>query len=147
MLKIKNLLLFTILLCSVTSCRTPPDVFAFETYDQRLVKDATTGHTMLMPSPYCVKHIDEPSCCHGVSIVRGREVYVGEKEEHFWKGKSCSQLIRESVHLPAVESFAPLSTFTINECKRNKCSDKITPFKVKLDGLTSIGDVIKNANP
>lgn len=137
-------LLLMLLLGSLTNCaNVPPDVVACEYLTQRLARDPVTTHLILKPSPVCTKEINEPECGHCTYIMSGREVYVGEKKEHFFNGKPWSQLKSESIYLPAVESYAPLSTYIINSCKQMNCSDDVTRFKVKLDSLSSIGSLVK----
>jgi len=75
--------------------------------------------------------------------VSGKEIYIGELPAHQLKGKKWSQLKAESVYMPAVESYAPLSTYIINTCKKDNCSSQVTGFKVKLDSLNGIGAVIQ----
>lgn len=58
--------------------------------------------------------------------------------------KPWHQVVEESAFLPAEESYAPLATYIINACKKMKCSDEITRFKVKLDSLNGIAGAIKN---
>jgi hypothetical protein len=58
--------------------------------------------------------------------------------------KPWSQIVSESAFLPAEESYAPLSAYVINSCKKMNCDDKVTPFKVKLDSLNGIPGAIKN---
>lgn len=72
------------------------------------------------------------------------EAYVGEGKEHLLSGKKWSEIKSESVYLPAVESYAPLSTYIINSCEKMNCSEQVDRFKVKIDSLGSIGSAIKN---
>lgn len=111
----------------------PPDIFVFEGLEQHLSKDPVTGHDVLKPSPACMKAIGETSCGHGISIVSKKVIYVGEAKETWYKGKPWSQLDRESVKLPAEESYGPLTVWIINQCIKFKCSDEVDRFKVQLD--------------
>jgi hypothetical protein len=120
----------------------PPDVPVFENLAQHLGTDALTGHMILKPSPVCAKAIGEPECGHGVQIVSGRQFFVGEKKEHWFNGKPWSQLKRESVYVPAEESYAPLATYIINSCAQARCNDQVSRFKVRLDELRGVGAVI-----
>ncbi len=85
--------------------------------------------------------IKEVECGHGVSIVKGREIYVGEKT--LFSGKPWSQLKKESVYVPAVESYSPLATYIINTCKKDNCNDDLTRYKVKIDSLKYLSDLWK----
>lgn len=134
--------LFLILLVGCTP--TPPDVFVFEQLSSRLTTDPKTGQTTLTASPACWKHLQEFDCGHGISIVNGKEIFVGEKKESWFRGKPWSKLKAESIYLPAEESYAPLAEYVINACKKNNCSDQVKRFKVKLDGLNGIPGAIKN---
>lgn len=136
-------LLFVALWCLVTDCATvPPDVFVFENLTQRLSTDPVTGHLLLTPSPNCMLMIKEPECGHGVSIVTGAETFVGESKDHQFKGKPWSVLKTESIYMPAVESYGPLSVYVINSCKKMNCSKDVDKFKVKLDSLGGIKNVL-----
>lgn len=136
-LKWLPLLLLPLLL---SSCATPPpDVPVFENLTQHLGTDPKTGHLILKPSPVCAKEIGEVECGHGVYIMSKKEIFVGEKPEHLFHKKPWSQLKRESVYVPAQESYAPLSTYVINACKQMNCDDQINRFKIKIDSLGSIG--------
>jgi hypothetical protein len=145
MLRRKSFWLFAISLLSATSCTPkPPDVTVFKPLKMRQGIDRVTGHVVLTPDPLCMEHIQEMECCYGVSIVSGTESWIGEQKEHFFKGKSCSQLVDESIMLPAVESYAPLATYIIDSCAKMHCSDKVDRFKVKLDSLNGVSGAIKN---
>lgn len=143
-----NFLIFAILLCSLISCATtPPDVYVFRGLDERITVDPVSGHTLWSPDPLCMQNIQEASCAYGVSIVTGKEIWVGELPAHLYNKKPWSQLRGESVYLPAEESYAPLSAFLINTCKQDGCNDTIDRFKVKLDSLNGLGDVLNPAYP
>lgn len=58
--------------------------------------------------------------------------------------KSWSKLKEESAYLPAVESYAPLSTYIINSCNKMHCSDQVDRFKVKLDSLNGVAGALQN---
>lgn len=133
MLKWKNCALLGILSWLVINCASmPPNVPACKHLAQRLVENPKTKHLELHPSPACLKTIGEPECGYCVNIVKGEERYIGERG-HFLNGKPWSQIKREAILLPAVESYAPLSTHIINQCRRLNCSNDVTRFKVKLD--------------
>jgi hypothetical protein len=139
MLRLSGLLLSAILCFFLTSCATtPPNVPVCEHFAQRLWEDPQTGHTLLSPSPTCMEKIGEPECGHCVWIVEGQEAFLGEKEGHLLNGKPWSQIRKESVYLPAKESYAPLATYVINSCKKLRCNDDLTKFKVKLDSLKAV---------
>lgn len=89
-----------------------------------------------------MEKIVEFECGHGVFIMSGREVWVGENKENWFNGKPWSQLKRESILVPAVESYAPLSTYIINSCAKNNCDAEVDRFKVKIDELKSVGDAM-----
>jgi hypothetical protein len=134
-----RLLHFLILSVLASACSvTPPDVFVFESLEQYLATDPATGHLILKPSPACMAKINEPSCGHGIKIISGVEIYVGEAVAAQFNGKPWSQLKRESVYVPAVESYGPLVTYIINACKKMNCSDQVDRFKVKLDSLAGV---------
>lgn len=128
----------------LSSCSPkPPDVFVFEQLSQKLSKDPINGHLLLTPSPTCMEKIQEVECGHGVSIMTGREIFVGELEGHSYSGKKWSELKSESVYVPAIESYAPMMTYIINSCQKNHCDKDVERFKVKVDSLRGITDVIK----
>lgn len=137
--------LLFLLLTSVLGCATPqpPDVPVFENLASHLGADPLTGHTVLRPSPACLAVIQESECGHGVYIMSGKQVYVGELPAHLLNGKKWSELRRQSVYVPAKESYAPISTYIINSCEKMGCNDQVTRFKVKLDSLNGIGAVLK----
>lgn len=146
MLKLPKCTLFIILLWSLTSCATkPPDIFVFEKLEQHLSLDAQTGHLILKPSPACMTAINEPECGHGVSIVTGRQIFIGEIAPNIFNGQKWSELQEVSVILPAKESYAPLATYIINSCKQANCNTAIDAFRIKLDSLKSIKGVIMSA--
>jgi hypothetical protein len=120
----------------------PPDVPVFEHLSQRLATDPLTGHMILRPSPVCAKEIGEPECGHGVFLMSGKQFFVGEEKVHWFNGKPWSQLKRESVIVPAEESYAPLATYIINSCAQAHCNDQVSRFKVRLDELRGVGAVI-----
>lgn len=143
MLKKLKWLLFAISCASLIDCTPrPPDVPACEHMSQRLVTNPENDHLMLEPSPTCMKQIQESECGHCVFIVSGKEIFIGEKEEHKYKGKPWSLLKQQSIYLPAEESYAPLAAYVINSCKKMGCSADVTRFKIKLDSLNGIGSVI-----
>lgn len=121
----------------------PPDVPACEFLEQRLSTDPVSGHLILTPSPTCEKQVGEPECGHCVYIVSGREVFIGEGADHRLNGKPWSALRAEAIYLPAVESYAPLTTYIINACKKMDCDSQVTRFKVKLDSLKGIAPALK----
>lgn len=139
--KREKFLLFVLLSCLILSACTPhpPDVFVFENLAQRISTDPVSGHLILTPSPTCMKQVNEPECGHGVAIVSGQEIYVGEGKEHQFKGKPWSILKQQSVYVPAAESYAPLSTYIVDSCKKMGCDDQIDEFKAKLDSLGQVG--------
>jgi hypothetical protein len=157
----------------VSCATPPPDVAVFENLTQHLGQDPETKHLILKPSPTCMQMLGEFECGHGVYIMSQRQVFVGEAFEFTYidkkdvpktlppgqsviefadgrtglrkplTGKPWSQLKKESIYVPAQESYAPLSTWIINSCKKMKCDDQVNRFKVKVDSLDSIGAVIK----
>ncbi len=146
MKKLKNLRLpLLILLLFLTIECTPniPNVPVCENLPQRLVTDPETDHMMLQGSPTCEKQIGEPACGHCTYIVTGREIYIGEKSPHFLNGKAWSQIKLESVYVPAVESYGPLSDYIINSCKKMKCNDAVDAFKIKIDSLNGMNQLLK----
>lgn len=138
-----RLLLLIISCVFLTSCSPKiPDVFVFESLEQRLSTDPMSGHLILSPSPTCMKQIKEVSCGHGVKIVSGEEIFVGEIT--LYAGKKWSELKAESIYVPAKESYAPLSAYIINSCKKMNCDSQVDAFKVKLDSLNGISGAMKN---
>lgn len=136
-------LLFAILSWSLISCATkPPDVYMFEDLKQRLANDPVTGHLVLLPDPVCMKEIKEPECGHGVAIVSGNEIIVGEKT--LFNKKPWSILKQQSIYVPSIESGAPLLTYIINSCKKMNCSDDVNKYKIKLDSFNGISGAFKN---
>jgi hypothetical protein len=100
------------------------------------------GHVELRPSPACMEAIGEFECGHGVMIISQKEFYVGENPKTYYNKKPWSQLKRESVYVPAVESYAPIANYMINACKKMDCLDQVDRFRVRLDQLKSIGTVL-----
>lgn len=138
-----TLMLWSFSLIRCTTMSPPPDVPVCEHYAQFLSKDPKSGHDLLLPSPKCMDKIGEPECGHCTFIMTSREIFIGEKPEHQYHEKPWSQLRRESVLVPAVEGYAPLSAYIINNCEKFNCSGDVQRFKIKLDGLNGIEDVIK----
>lgn len=56
----------------------PPDVPVCKPLEQRFTTDPITKHTILTPSPACMKNIGEPSCGYCVWIVSGQGRFIGE---------------------------------------------------------------------
>lgn len=139
MLKKKKWILLSISLWLLGSCAlTPPDVYVFEPLDQFVGIDDATGHLVVKASPTCWEKIQELYCGHGVAIMTGDQIFIGNEEKHFFNGKSWDTLRNQSVLVPAVESYAPIATYIINSCKKLNCSKDVTKFQVKLDELSSI---------
>jgi hypothetical protein len=90
-----------------------------------------------------MEKIGEFECGHGVYILSGKEVWVGENPKHFFNKKSWSQLKRESMIVPAIESGAPILTYIINTCAQNHCNDAVDRYKIQLDELKGIGPVLR----
>jgi hypothetical protein len=140
-----KLLLSILLSFSVTSCAPkPPDVPVCENLSQRLAMDPETEHLTLTPSPTCERQISEMECGHCTYIVSGKEIFVGNEPGHLLNGKSWDRIKLESVYVPAVESFGPLSDYIINSCKKLNCNNQVDAFKIKLDSLKDVGAAVKN---
>lgn len=140
MLKLQKCLPFVILLfCLTEGCATlsPPDIYVFEDLQEHIALDQES-HLILTPSPACMEKIQENACGHGVSIVTGKEIFIGENAQHLYLGKTWSVLKSESVYMPAKESYAPLSEYLINVCAKMGCNSAIDAFRVKLDSLSAI---------
>lgn len=130
---------FVILLCLlIEACATPPNVYVFENLQQHLATDPVTTHLILTPSPTCMAQIGEVECGHGVSIISGDEIFIGELPTHLFNGKTWGAIKSESVYVPAVESYAPLSSYMIDACKKMNCSDQVDAFKLKINPLNVI---------
>lgn len=93
-----------------------------------------------------MEKIGEHECGHGVYIISGKEIWVGEEPKHYFHKKPWSQLRRESMIVPAEESGAPLLTYVINSCAQNHCNDKVDRFKIQLNELKGIGPLL-GGNP
>lgn len=134
------------LLCySTLNCTPkPPDVYVFEHLGQHLSTDPVNGHLILTPSPTCMKMINEAECGHGVTIVTGKEIFIGEEQTHLFNGKQWSKIRQEAVYLPAAESYAPIAAYMINSCKKMGCNDDLTRFKVKIDSLKGVTEVVNS---
>jgi len=103
----------------LSNCATrpmPPDVFACHSLKSTLATDPETGHTMLKPSPTCMREVNEPDCGLCVRVVSGGAFYVGNSEGHLYKGKAWHELYEESILFPAEESYAPLAAFLMTKC-------------------------------
>lgn len=145
MLKQTRLLpLILLLLWAINCVPKPPDVPVCEDLSIFFTIDADTGHELLHGSPACVANINENQCGHCTYIVSGKEIYVGEQKAHQFNGKPWSQVKRESIYVPAAESYAPIQAYIINSCKRLNCDKQVDAFKVKLDSLNGIGAALKN---
>ncbi len=97
---------------------------------------------MLEPDPVCMNEIGEVECGHGVYIMSGKEIFIGEEKGHLLNGKKWSELKAQSVYVPAEESYAPLATFIINSCEKLSCNDQVDRYKIKLDSLGAVGDIV-----
>lgn len=117
--------------CATTQ---PPDVPACMHLSAALVSDPQTQSAVLKPSPACEKAIGEPECGYCVYIVSGKKIFIGEKKENRFNGKSWSTIKEESVLLPSQESFAPLWAYLMQVCKQLECSEEITKLKVPFGG-------------
>ena len=133
--------LFVISSClAISGCfaPSPPDIYAFEDLEPFFQIDPATSNLLLEPSPSCMAKIGEPACGHGVAVVSGNDIWVGEATANQYHSKPWSQLKRESVLLPAAESYAPMATYAINACKWMNCNDQVTGFKIKMDSLNGV---------
>lgn len=128
--------LLAILFVLLTNCTAkPPDVPVCEHMGQRLATDPATGHLILKASPTCMKQIAEVECGHCIYIISGKEIFVGEDPKYQLDKKPWSKLRQESIMVPSVESYAPLSTYIINACKQMNCNNDVDKFRVKLGSL------------
>lgn len=118
------------------------DVPVFEDMQPRVITDSMNQHLMMIPDPVCQKEIGEIACGHGVFIVSGKEIFIGEAPAHMYKGKPWSVLKEQSIYVPAVESFAPIEQDLINMCAKNSCNDQVDKFRVKLDSLNGVKAVL-----
>lgn len=94
---------------------------------------------LLQGSPTCEKQINEVACGHCTYIVSGKEIYIGDHAPHLFNGKTWSEIKLESIYVPAVESYAPLSNYIINSCKKMNCDKQVDAFKIKLNSLDAVG--------
>jgi hypothetical protein len=140
---------FLILSVCLTSCATltPPDVFVFKNLEPSLVIDESNNHVYLTPSAACMEAIQEAACGYGVSIVTGKKHFVGEHEKTWFNKKPWSQLKAESIYVPSEESYAPMSAYMINACKKMNCNSEITKFRVKFDSPTKENIDDKTSKP
>lgn len=140
------IILWFLLIELLASCASkPPDIAVFENLQQHLGTDPVTQHLILKPSPACMlMKVPEPECGHGVYVMSGKEFFVGEDKQNLWKGKKWSAIKAESIYMPAVESYAPMTTYIINECKQNNCDNQVDAFKIKLNSLNGINGAIQN---
>lgn len=138
----KNLILILFSIFILSACDSPPDVPVFEDLQPHMGTNPANGHIELRPDPACEKAIKEPACGHGVYIMSKKEIFVGEQKANYFNGKPWSVLKAQSIYLPAQESYAPLATYIINQCKKSNCSDQVDRFKVRLDELKSIGTLV-----
>lgn len=106
--------------------------------------DPVTNDLILKPSPTCMAKIQETECGHGVYIMSGREVFIGENSNHLFNNKPWSVLKTQSILVPAVESYAPLEAYVIDSCKKDNCNVQVDAFKVKLDSLNGITNAISS---
>lgn len=136
--KMKWPLLILLLLSEINCVPKPPDVPVCENLTQRVAIDEITDHLILIPSPTCRKQTGDPECGHCTYIVSGKEIYVGEGKDHLLNGKTWNRIKLESIYVPAAESFAPLSEYIINSCKKLNCNDQVDAFKVKINQLQEI---------
>lgn len=131
------------LFVSLTSCtKPPPDVPFCEHLSQRMATDPETKHLVLAPSPTCMKEIGEVECGHCTFSMSQKEIYIGEAKKTWFNKKPWSQLHYESILVPAVESFAPVQAYIINACEAANCSGDVQRFKVKVNSLKGIKDVL-----
>lgn len=89
-----------------------------------------------------MKEVGESECGHCSYTMEKKSIFVGEKEKYHFNGKPWSQLRRESILVPAQESYAPMITYMINACKKMNCDDEVNKFRVKLDSLDGIREVL-----
>lgn len=127
-----------ILLCFllIDCAHAPPDVPVCQGLSERLYKDPVTAHLIYAPNPVCIKQTGEASCGHCTYIVSGKQVYVGSKAPYLLDKKPWLKIVAESVLVPSVESYAPLSAYIINACEQLNCSADVTRFKVQVDSVT-----------
>ncbi len=137
-LKLLRLLLSILLLSLLPSCTPkPPDVPVCENLSQVITKDLDSDHLIIHASPACKKNISELECGHCTYVISGKEIYVGNLREHYFNRKSWNEIKAESILVPAEESYAPISTYIINSCKKMNCEESVDRFKVKLDALVN----------
>jgi hypothetical protein len=88
-----------------------------------------------------MEQIKERECGACTYTVTQRKKYIGEKKENWFNGKPWSQLRKESILVPAEESYAPMVAHIINSCKARGCDKEITKFKVKIDSMEKIREI------
>lgn len=130
-----RLLLFMTLCVSLLSCNKhqPPDVPVCQELSKRRIFNADTLELIEKPSPTCMIEIAESECGHCVWIVSGKEKFVGNKSENYLNGKSWTTIKEHSVLVPGEFSYAPITTYMINQCKRFNCHKEVGKFKVKFE--------------
>lgn len=136
--KMKLLPLILLSFSAINCVPKPPDVPVCENLTQHVAIDAITDHLVLIPSPTCRKQTGDPECGHCTYMVSGKEIYVGEGKDHLLNGKTWSRIKLESIYVPAVESFGPLSEYIINSCKKLNCNDQVDALKVKINKLSEV---------
>lgn len=128
----RGLLLLIILSGLLVSCKqVPPDVPVCQHLEQRKIFDADSVTLKVRPSPACMMEIAEPECGQCTYIRSGKQIYIGNKKENWFNGKSWDDLRYSAVIVPSEESFAPILTYMINSCKASECNKDITRFKVR----------------
>ncbi len=139
----KQLLIMSLVILyalQLSGCMAPPDIPAcrsLETREETKEVPDIGRVTLDRPNPTCIKEINEATCGYCVWTISDKKQYVGENKKTWLYGKPWSQVLRESVLLPA-ESYAEAKAFVINECKKtNDCNKDIDHWRVKLDSFSN----------
>ncbi len=100
----------------------------------------------IRPNPVCIAEIGEPECGRCTWTISDRVKFIGESEDHHLYGKPWSLIKIEAVIMPS-EYFAGLKSYIVKSCKELKCDDQIPRWRIKVDSIDSVGDLIASPAP
>lgn len=94
------------------------------------------------PNPTCMKAIGEGACGFCPYTVSDKQVWVGESKA-YWLYDTPWSVLKEQCALVPTQTLAALKEDAMVNCKKYGCGDQnIAKWRIKLDSLSSIGDVI-----